>query len=92
MAARVSLATFMPNYGDRYYNGERISSSFVESTVNQLISKRFVKKQQMRWTPEGAHLLIQVRTQVLNKEWAKKFHSWYPELNLESTSTVYEAA
>lgn len=83
---------YIANYGDRYHNGERISSSFVESTVNQLISKRFVKKQQMRWTPEGTHLLIQVRTQVLNKEWAKKLQSWYPGLNLESTSTLYEAA
>lgn len=43
-------AQYIPNYGDRYHNGERISSSFVESTVNQVISKRFVKKQQMRWT------------------------------------------
>ena len=41
---------YIPNYGERYRNGEPISSSFVESTVNQVISKRFVKKQQMRWT------------------------------------------
>lgn len=85
-------AQYIANYGDRYHNGERISSSFVESTVNQVISKRFVKKQQMRWTPKGTHLLIQVRTQVLNQEWAKKFQSWYPGLNLESTSTLHEAA
>jgi hypothetical protein len=25
----------------------------VESTVNQVVSERFVKKQQMRWTPAG---------------------------------------
>jgi hypothetical protein len=25
-----------------------------------------VKKQQMRWTPRGAHLLLQIRTRVLN--------------------------
>jgi hypothetical protein len=36
------------NYGDRYRNGETISTAFVESTVNEVISKRFVKKQQMR--------------------------------------------
>ncbi|RUS92884.1 hypothetical protein DSM106972_097790 [Dulcicalothrix desertica PCC 7102] len=73
---------YIPNYGDRYYNGEPISSSFVESAVNQVISKRFVKKQQMRWTPKGAHLLIQVRTRVLNSDWAEKFRSWYPGLTL----------
>jgi hypothetical protein len=33
-----------------------------------------VKKQQMRWTPRGAHLLVQVRTRVLNDELAADFH------------------
>jgi hypothetical protein len=41
---------FIPNYGERYRNGERISTGFVESTVNQVVSKRMVKKQQMAWT------------------------------------------
>ena len=44
--------TFIPNYGDRYRHGETISTGFVESTVNQVVSKRFVKKQQMRWTEQ----------------------------------------
>jgi hypothetical protein len=35
------------NYGERYRAGERISSAFVESTVNAVISKRFAKTQQM---------------------------------------------
>ena len=39
---------FIPNYGDRYRHNETISTAFVESTVNYVISKRFVKKQQMR--------------------------------------------
>ena len=52
---------FIPNYGDRYRHDEIISTSFVESTVNYVISKRFVKKQQMRWTQRGAHLLLQTR-------------------------------
>ena len=34
---------FIPNYGERYRNGERIASGFVESAVNQVISKRMVK-------------------------------------------------
>jgi hypothetical protein len=51
-----------PNYGERYRYGEAIATGFVESTVNQVISKRMVKKQQMRWTKKGAHLLLQVRT------------------------------
>jgi hypothetical protein len=65
---------FIPNYGERYRNGERISTGFVESTVNQVVSKRMVKKQQMAWTERGAHLLLQVRTRVLNGEleWKKR--------------------
>jgi hypothetical protein len=61
--------TFIPNYGDRYRHGETISTAFVESAINQVVSKRMVKKQQMRWTDRGAHLLLQVRTRVLNEEW-----------------------
>ena len=69
---------FIPNYGERYRNGERISTGFVESAVNQVISKRFVKKQQMRWTPRGAHLLLQTRTKVLNGDLEDTFRRWYP--------------
>lgn len=68
------------NYGYRYRNGERISTGFVESTINQVVSKRFVKKQQMRWTERGAHLLLQVRTKVLNDQLRDTFEEWYPEM------------
>ena len=70
--------SYIPNYGDRYRNGETISTAMAESTVNQVISKRFVKKQQMKWTKRGAHLLLQVRTHVLNDELRDLFCRWYP--------------
>jgi hypothetical protein len=69
---------FIPNYGERYRQGKTIATSFVESAVNQVVSKRFVKKQQMRWTPAGAHLLLQIRSQVLNGEWRLTLSRWYP--------------
>jgi hypothetical protein len=40
-----------------------------------------VKRQQMRWTLRGAHLLLQVRTRVLNDELADVFRRWYPEFD-----------
>ena len=43
------------------WHGETISTTFVESSVNYVVSKRFVKKQQMRWTRQGARLLLQTR-------------------------------
>ena len=70
----------IPNYGERRRAGEAISTAFVESTVNNVISKRMVKRQQMRWSPRGAHLLLQVRTRVLNDQLADDFHRWYPNL------------
>jgi hypothetical protein len=42
----------------------------VYSVVNLLnvVSRRMVKKQQMRWSQRGAHFLLQVRTRDLNDE------------------------
>jgi hypothetical protein len=68
---------WIPNYGELWRAGETISTAFVESAVDQVLSKRFVKKQQMS---RGAHLLLQVRTRVLNEELRGKFESWYPGL------------
>jgi hypothetical protein len=68
----------IPNYGERRRAGEAISTAFTESAVNQVISKRMVKKQQMRWTPRGAHLLLQVRTRVLNDTLTNDYRRWYP--------------
>jgi hypothetical protein len=36
----------IPNDGERYHHGEAIATGFVESTVNEVVSKRFCKKQQ----------------------------------------------
>ena len=86
--------TWIPNYGERYRCGEAISSAFVESAVNQVVSKRMVKKQQMRWTPRGAHLLLQVRTRVLNDDLATVFQRWYPAFVVapaESSNTTRAA-
>ena len=62
-------------FGERYRQGETISTAFVESTINQVVSRRFVKKQQMSWTLRGAHLLLQTRTKVLNNELEKVFRA-----------------
>ena len=68
----------IPNYGERHRRGETIPSAFVESTVDQVISKRMVNKQQMRRSLAGAQLFLQVRTQVLNSDRSADFRRWYP--------------
>ena len=70
-------AGFIPNYGERWRYGDTISTAFVESTINQVVSRRMVKKQQMRWSQRGAHFLLQVRTRVLNDELREMFQQWY---------------
>ena len=74
----------IPNYGERYRQGETISTAFVESTINQVVSRRFVKRQQMHWTLRGAHLLLQTRTKVLNNELEESFRQWYPLFRVEA--------
>ena len=69
---------FIVDYSERHHDGERVSTGFVESAVNQVLAKRMVKRQQMQWTKKGAHLLVQARTKVLNEEWEDYFRQQYP--------------
>ncbi len=71
-------ADSLPDYGKRYRSGQRISSAFVESKVNQLIDKRMSKSQQMRWDPQSAHQLLQVRVRVVDGQLRDDFSNWYP--------------
>jgi hypothetical protein len=63
-----SHTRFLVDYGARYRKGLPISSGIAESAVNQVVSTRMAKKQQMRWSDEGAHTLALVRVADLNEE------------------------
>lgn len=80
-----SNAGSLINYGERYRAGERFSSCLAESTVNAVISKRFAKRQQMQWTPRGAHLLLQTRTRALDGTLRPLFERWYSGLAADSS-------
>ena len=60
------------NFGKRYRTGGPISTAMAESAVNQVLNHRMCKRQQMRWTPRGAHLLAQVRCAVINGDLTAK--------------------
>jgi hypothetical protein len=45
-----------------------VSKQVEGSAMNQVVSHRMAKKQQMRWTDERAHCMAQVRIAVLNGE------------------------
>ncbi len=87
-----SNAGSLINYGERYPAGERISSCLAESTVNAVISKRFAKRQQMQWTPRGAHLLLQTRTRALDGTLRPLFERWYPSLIANTVGEPMRAA
>lgn len=78
-------ASTIPNYAERRRYGERVSTGFVESTVNTVVGKRFCKRQQMRWSKPGAHLMLQTRTRVLDGALRKKFEQWYPGMKARET-------
>jgi hypothetical protein len=54
------------HYGRRYRAGLPISTSRAESTVNSLVNTRMNKRRQMRWSPQGAHRVLQVRAAVVD--------------------------
>ena len=66
------------NYGERWRADKRISIGFVESAINQIVDKRFDKRQSMRWTPRGAYLLLQTRTRVLKGDPDQVIRHRYP--------------
>ena len=73
----------IPHDGERYHQGEAIAMGFVESTINEAVSKRFCKPQPMQGSKEGAPVLLQTRVKTLDGEWGAIFTRWYPEMDLE---------
>ena len=64
--------------GIELVSASRPRSWSVESAVNQIIDKRMSKSQQMRWSPQSAHLLLQVRIRVIDGRLRQDFERWYP--------------
>jgi hypothetical protein len=67
----------------RKWRWEKCLLSLDKVVINQVISRRFCKRQQMQWTKRGAHLLLQTRVKTLNQELRAVFQRWYPDLKLE---------
>jgi hypothetical protein len=56
----------MIDYGRRWRKGKPISTSRAESLVNDMVNARMNKRRQKRWSPRGAHRVLQVHTAVLD--------------------------
>ena len=70
-------ADSLPNYGARHRQGAAISTAFVESAVNEIVSRRMVKRQQMRWNRETVQPFLTVRVHVLNETLEDAFRHWH---------------
>jgi hypothetical protein len=55
------------NYAAARRSGEPISTAQTESAVHRLLHRRMTAKQQMRWSPRGAHFVLKGRTSVMNR-------------------------
>jgi hypothetical protein len=64
-------------YAARRRRGEPISTSFVESAVNEIVAKRMNKAQQMRWNRATVQPFLDVRTAVLNGTLEDAFRQRY---------------
>ena len=60
----VQNAASIVNYCRRYWSGLPISSPSAESAANSFVNTRMNKRRQMRWSPIGAHRVLQVRAAV----------------------------
>jgi len=54
------------DYASARLGGEPFSTSPTEGAVQWLLHRRMGAQQQMRWSPLGAHLMLQVRTAIVN--------------------------
>ena len=57
------------DYESRYNSGLVFTSNVAESTVSNLINDRQKGKQQMLWSREGAHNILQIRSSVFSNSW-----------------------
>ena len=62
------------------------------SGIFSVVGKRFAKRQQMRWSKRGAHLLLQTPTRALDGTLRTKFEQWYPGLAVTAPDQKPEAA
>lgn len=58
--------------------GWRISTGFVESSINRIVGRRMCKSQHMRWSRVGAHSVVQLRVALLNQEFHELARRQFP--------------
>jgi hypothetical protein len=60
------LTDLIIDYASARLDDEPFSTSPTEGAIQWLLHRRMGARQQMRWSPRGAHLMLQVRTAIVN--------------------------
>ncbi|HTD29645.1 MAG TPA: ISKra4 family transposase, partial [Xanthomonadaceae bacterium] len=66
-------AAMIIDYAAARHDAEPISTAPTESTVQWLLHRRMGARQQMRWSPLGAHMMLRVRTAVANDTFERDY-------------------
>ena len=64
---------YLVNYDERGKAGKPYTRQAAESHVDVLINARHKRKQKMQWPQEGAHNVLQIRAEIVDEEWQKKW-------------------
>jgi hypothetical protein len=78
----------LTNYALDRRRGLRISSALAESVMNHVVNQRMGKSQGMRWSCEGAHLLLQVRCAVLDGRLDSLFREWHSNFRNQTATPL----
>jgi hypothetical protein len=60
--------------------------------MNHLVNARMGKRRPMRWSAEGAHLLLQVRCALLDNRLDDLFREWYPHFGAAPLAVALSSA
>jgi hypothetical protein len=66
-------ASLIIDYANARHDEEPISTAVAESTVHWLLHRRMSASQQMRWSSRGAHLMLKVRTSLMNRNFDQDY-------------------
>jgi hypothetical protein len=64
---------YIVNYDERKRLGKTFTSQVAESHIESIINARHKKSGKMQWSREGAHNVLQIRSEIISKTWTQQW-------------------
>lgn len=80
------------NYRPWRRMGRRISTGFVESSINRIVGRRMGKGPTDAWSRAGARRVLQVRVALLNEEWRELAQRQFPWIGQRCVTWPWQKA